>query len=86
MYSQPSAYKVKNITHNPKVSVNFQADEEGGNIVVLTGTALLKKNPPQHDPRYIQKYRDHIPKIGLTPESLAASYSVLITVSPNKLR
>jgi len=86
IYTQPSAHKLRNITHNPKVSVNFQADEEGGNIVVLTGTALLTKNPPQHDPRYIQKYRDHIPKIGLTPESLAASYSVLITVSPNKLR
>jgi PPOX class probable F420-dependent enzyme len=86
IYSQPSAHKVRNITHNPKVSINFQADEEGGNIIVLTGTALLKKNPPQHDSRYIQKYRDHIPKIGLTPESLTASYSILITVSPNKLR
>jgi len=86
MYSQPSALKVRNIAHNPNVSVNFHADNEGGNIIVLTGTASLEKNPPQHDPRYIQKYRDHIPKIGLTPESLAASYSVQIRVTPNRLR
>jgi PPOX class probable F420-dependent enzyme len=86
MYSQPSAHKVRNILKNPNVSVNFQADNEGGNIVVLTGTASIDRHPPQHDPRYIQKYREHIPKIGLTPESMAAAYSVLVTVSPDNLR
>ena len=86
MYSQPSAHKVKNIARNPRVSVNFQANDAGEDIIVLTGTASLLKNPPQHDPRYLQKYRDLIPKIGLTPQSLAASYSVLIIVTPNKLR
>lgn len=86
IYSQPSAHKLKNIVHNPRVAVNFQADDDGGNIIVLNSTAALEKNPPQHDPRYIQKYREHIPKIGLTPESLAATYSVLIRVSPEKLR
>ena len=86
IYSQPSAHKIKNIARNPKVSLNFQADDEGGNIVILTGVASLEKNPPQHDPRYIQKYREQIPKIGLTPESFAASYSVPVSVSPEKLR
>jgi len=86
MYSQPSAYKVANIARNPNVSVNFQADEEGGDIIVLTGTAALDRKPPRHDPMYIEKYRDHIPKIGLTPESLAATYSVQVTVTPKKLR
>jgi len=86
MYSQPSAYKVGNIARNPNVSVNFQADEEGGDIIVLTGTAALDRKPPRHDPRYIEKYRDYIPKIDLTPESLAATYSVQITMTPNKLR
>jgi len=86
IYSQPSAHKLKNIAHNPKVSVNFNADDEGGDVIVLTGSASLQKKPPQHDPRYIQKYRDHIPQIGLTPESFAASYSIPIRVSLAKLR
>ena len=86
IYSQPSAHKVDNIARNPKVSLSFHADSEGGDIVVLTGTASLDKHPSQHNPKYLQKYRDHIPKIGLTPESLAASYSVLIRVTPTKLR
>jgi PPOX class probable F420-dependent enzyme len=86
IYSQTSAHKLRNIARNPKVALNFQADDEGGNIIVLTGNATVDKNPPRHDPRYLQKYRELIPQIGLTPESMAASYSVLIRVSPTGLR
>ncbi len=86
IYSQPAAHKVRNIARNPRVSVNFQANDEGGDFVVLTGNASIDKKPPPHNSRYIEKYREHIPKSGLTPESLAASYSVLIRVSPSKLR
>lgn len=86
VYSQPAAHKVGNITRNPRVSLNFQSDDEGGDIIVLTGNASIDKKPLQHDSRYIEKYREHIPKIGLTPESLATSYSTLIRVSPTRLR
>ena len=86
IYSQPSAHKLTNITINPRVSVNFHADGEGGSIVVLTGTASIDRKPPRQDSKYLEKYRDHIPQIGLTPESLAASYSVLIRVLPTRLR
>jgi PPOX class probable F420-dependent enzyme len=86
IYSQPSAHKVKNIANNPKVSLNFQAREDGTDVIVFTGRASIEKNPPQHDPRYMEKYRDQIPTIGLTPESLAASYSILISVTLDKLR
>ena len=65
--------------------MNFQADEEGGNIVVLTGVASIDEKP-KHDLRFIEKYREAIPRIGHTPESLAASYSVLIRILPSKLR
>jgi len=86
IYSQPSSHKMRNISRNPKVSLNFHANEDGGDIVVLAGTASIERHPPQHDPRYLQKYRNHIPEIGLTPESFAKSYSVLITITPDKLR
>ena len=86
IYSQPTSYKVQNIARNSKVSLHFQTDEEGGDVVVLTGEASLDEDPPAHDSRYIEKYREEIPKIGLTPQSLAASYSVLIRVEINKLR
>ena len=84
--SQPSSHKLQNITQNPKVSMNFQADEQGGDVVVLTGDATIDRNPPEPDPKFIEKYREAIPKIGHTPESLAAAYSVLIRIIPKRLR
>jgi len=84
--SQPNSHKLKNITRNPKVSMNFQADNEGGDVVVLTGDAAIDRTPPKPDPRYIEKYRAAILEIGHTPESLAAAYSVLIRITPNRLR
>jgi len=86
IYSQPTSHKVKNIARNPKVSLNFQVDNEGGNVIVMTGDASLDHQPSSPNPNYLQKYRDEIPKIGLTPESLASTYSVMITILPRKLR
>lgn len=84
IYSQPASAKIGNIRRNPKVSLNFN-DEEGGNITVLTGVASLDEHP-KHDSRYLEKYREHIPKIGYTAESLAATYSIQIRIVPSKLR
>jgi len=85
IYSQPASFKVGNVRRNPKVSLNFNSNEEGGNIIVLTGVASLDENP-KHDSRYLEKYKEAIPKIGETAESLAAAYSVQIRILPSKLR
>jgi len=85
IYSQPASFKLGNIRRNPKVSLNFNADEEGGNIIVLTGVASIDENP-KHDSRFIEKYREAIPKIEHTAESLAAAYSVQIRILPSNLR
>jgi PPOX class probable F420-dependent enzyme len=84
IYSQPASAKIGNIRRNPKVSLNFN-DEEGGNITVLTGVASLDEHP-KHNSRYLEKYCEHIPKIGYTAESLAATYSIQIRIVPSKLR
>ena len=86
IYSQPTAHKVKNISLNPRVSLNFQADDEGGNVIVMTGDASLDHHPSAHNPSYLEKYKAEIPGIGLTPETLASTYSVMIRILPCKLR
>ena len=85
IYSQPASFKVGNVRRNPNVSLNFNSNEDGGNIIVLTGVASLDENP-KHDSRYLEKYKEAIPKIGETAESLAAAYSVQIRILPSKLR
>jgi len=84
--TQPDSHKLKNIARKPKVSMNFQANKDGGDVAVLTGEATIDRNPPAPDPKYIEKYRAQIPQIGHTPESLAASYNVLLRITPKKLR
>jgi hypothetical protein len=66
--------------------MSFHTDKEGGDVVVLTGDATVDSNPPKPDPKYFEKYREEIPMIGHTPESLTAAYSVLIRITPNRLR
>ena len=36
MYSQ-AGLRVRNLAANPRVTLNFRGDEEGGDIVVLSG-------------------------------------------------
>jgi hypothetical protein len=38
VYSQPGA-RIRNIGRNPKVTLNFLSDADGGDIVVLSGMA-----------------------------------------------
>jgi PPOX class probable F420-dependent enzyme len=38
VYSQPGA-RIRNIARNPKVTLNFGGDGEGGDIVIVSGIA-----------------------------------------------
>jgi PPOX class probable F420-dependent enzyme len=77
MYSRPSA-RVRNIEQNPRVTLNFDGDGGGGDIVVFSGLAAVDREAPPADqaPDYLAKYGDHIARIGMTPKSFAAAYSV----------
>lgn len=64
VYSQPTSHKLMNIRRNPRVSLNFQANEEGGDIMVLTGNASIDEIN-KHDSRYIEKYPRKSPKLDI---------------------
>ncbi len=86
MYSRPGA-RVRNIEANPRVSLNFAGDGGGGDIVVLSGTAVAHAGQPAHEDRdYLEKYNEHIARIGMTPETFAERYSVPVRVKLVRLR
>ena len=88
VYSQPNAPKLRNIAVHPTVSLNFQANDEGEDVIVLTGEAVVDPSAPpsnRHD-EYRQKYARGTIQIGMTPESLAAEFSVALRVTPTKVR
>ncbi len=88
IYSQPNTAKLRNIERNPRVALNLDGDGRGGDIVVLTGEARVDREAPAaaDHAEYLEKYRQAIERIGMTPEQFAASYSVPIRLTPAKLR
>ncbi len=81
MYSRPSP-RVRNLEANPRVALHFDGDGGGGDIVVFTGSATIGADVPPADqsPEYLEKYDDHIARIGMTPESFAQAYSVPVRI------
>ena len=45
VYSQPGA-RFRNIARNPKVTLNLRGDANGGDIVILSGTAQVNESGP----------------------------------------
>ena len=88
IFSQPNTPKVRNIERYPRIALNLDGDGRGGDIVILTGQAIIDRNAPpaNQDPAYLAKYGDDIRGINMTPESFAAGYSVAIRFTPTKLR
>jgi PPOX class probable F420-dependent enzyme len=88
IYSQPGTPKLRNVALNPAVSLHFNSDHEGGDVVILAGRATFDPNQPPADdmPPYLAKYRAAIERIGMTPTSFAESYSEAIWVVPEGVR
>jgi PPOX class probable F420-dependent enzyme len=88
IYSQPNTPKLRNIEQNPRVSLNFAGDGYGGDIVILTGEAAIHPDGAKANavPGYVEKYRDGMQRIGMTPDGFAQAYSVPVRVRPTRLR
>jgi PPOX class probable F420-dependent enzyme len=87
IYSQPGTAKIAHIARNPRVSLNLNSDQYGGDVIVITGAATIDGSAPAANviPAYIEKYREGIGSIGMTPESFAATYSIPVRITPEKL-
>ena len=86
MYSQPKL-RVRNLAANPRVTLNFDGDGGGGDIVVLAGRAELDNDVPPADrgADYLSKYDEHIARLGMTPETFAREYSVPVRIRLTRL-
>ena len=86
MYSQPGT-RVRNIAANPKVTLNFDGDGRGGDIVVLSGTAGVDADGPAADANaaWLDKYGAQIEQIGMSPATYAARFSVPVRIRLTRL-
>jgi PPOX class probable F420-dependent enzyme len=88
IYSQPGRAKLRNIEGNPRVALNLNSDEGGGDVVTVSGAATIDRGaPPAKDnPGYVEKYRESLGRAGWKPESMSADYSVPIRIRPDSAR
>ncbi|MBA3451126.1 MAG: TIGR03667 family PPOX class F420-dependent oxidoreductase [Chloroflexia bacterium] len=88
IYSQPGTPKVRNIERNGRVSLHFNSDEHGNDVVVITGDARIDAEAPPANsvPAYTEKYADGMQSIGMTPDDFTRAYSVAVRIRPTSLR
>jgi len=88
IYSQPGAKKLEHIARNPHVALHFNSTPDGDDIQVFLATATIDRNSPlaQDVDAYRAKYRAAIEAMGMTPETLSATFTVLLRAVPTKLR
>lgn len=87
VYSQPESYRVRNIKHNPKVSLNLEgADVLGNNVIIINGEASLYPDCTKIYPGYLEKYIHLESSLSMKIDEMIAAYSVEIRVKPLKVR
>lgn len=86
VYSRPGTRKLKNIEANPKINLNLNSNDNGGDVVraecvaeVLSDAPLATEVGP-----YVEKYREGIGRIGFDPGGFAQVYSVAIRANPTR--
>ena len=88
VYSKAGAKRHTHLQKNPRVSLNFDSNGTGGNIIVLTGKAHLSPDDPSadHHPVFVAKYQDFITRSFSIAENFAVQYPVALRISLLSLR
>ena len=88
IFSERNKAKLRHIAHNPRVALNFNTDEDGDDVGVLIGDAIILGEPPPA-PRiqaYRRKYKEGIRDIGMTTEQFRESFAIPILMTPKAMR
>lgn len=87
LYSQPGQAKLRNIKHNPKVSLGLDVTDIGRNIVRMEGTIKVARNEPSADqnPDYLAKYLERIGAQFGTAGHFAGLFSTALVITPTNL-
>jgi PPOX class probable F420-dependent enzyme len=89
IFSQRGKAKLRHIERNPNVSLNFNSDEDGGDVAVFApcrAHILDAPSDPARVEEYLKKYRQAIKDLGMTIIDFTESYSVPLHIVPESLR
>jgi PPOX class probable F420-dependent enzyme len=88
VYNRDDAHRLKHVRRNPRVTLNFDGDGEGGDIIVLSGNAEVVQGYPLASdlPAYMDKYEELARRISGDPTAFAEEYSVALMVRIDRVR
>ena len=86
IFSQPTSQKIRNVQHNPDVTLGLDETRDGEDMVILEGKAELLHDPAVNPtlPAFAAKYDAELQRVGLTPEAMAAVYSQALLITPTR--
>jgi PPOX class probable F420-dependent enzyme len=88
IYNATRAHRVDHVAVRPRVSLHFDTDAHGDDVIVMTGVAEQASDVPpvtEHED-YLIKYRDGIGRIGSDPAKFAQDYSVPLRIRLTRVR
>ncbi|MFD1813307.1 TIGR03667 family PPOX class F420-dependent oxidoreductase [Rhodococcus gannanensis] len=88
LFSEPGTAKLRNVTTSPGVALHLNSDAHGGDVAVFTGKAVIDESGPTAAEwaAYARKYERGFTSIDMPPDEFRQSYSVLVRVTPDRLR
>lgn len=88
IYSRADAKRLEHLKQHSRVSLNFDGDGKGGNIITITGEARINTDEPSSDkvPAYVTKYHNFISSRFSTPENFARLYPIPLRIRPISVR
>lgn len=88
VFNRPDAKRLAHIEARPQVSLHFDGDGQGGDVVIFTGTAhRVQHHPRPHElPEYVAKYGEAMTRISGDTESFGADYSVAARIDVARVR
>lgn len=87
IFTEPGSVKMRNMTRNPRVSLNLNSGFDGDDVAIFQAVAEVNGAPLTDAERtaYLSKYEEGIESIGMTPEMLMSAYRP-VTMTPVKFR
>ena len=88
VYNDNRARRLDRLVAGRRVSLHFQADEGGGDVVVITGTAEPAPDAPgpAENGAYLAKYANSLAALGDDTAAFAQRYDVPVRIRIEKVR
>lgn len=88
VYNLPTAARVGHVTARSRVSLNFDGNRQGGDIVIFTGSARISETepPPDEHPAYLAKYDERMVGEAGSVGAFASRYSLPLRIQVDRVR